>query len=265
MNVLTVSLSDWIAGMTIFVRPSDAMFTSGSNASAVAILTFCHARSIFSDAVSVSLYTLSRAPEESSMAAYISSKDSWPFCAASNIAMPDLAPNSSIASALVSDPSSTPATNSAKPSFALLPSFAQFCTPFFMPARMPDVSAPDFSNCDNIAIASSVENPSSLKLAAFWLTDCASRATSMPDCCPATVSLSSTSAYSLASMPALFIIFATSCTAFVASCPVTLAYFIADSEADSSASPFRPKRVFSSPTAEPMSPKSPTTFRATSL
>ena len=55
MNVLTVSLSDWIAGMTIFVSPSDAMFTSGSNASAVAILTFCHARSIFSDAVSVSL------------------------------------------------------------------------------------------------------------------------------------------------------------------------------------------------------------------
>mgnify|MGYP002518786835 CR=1 FL=1 len=66
-------------------------------------------------------------------------------------------------------------------------------------------------------------------------------------------------------MPALFIIFATSCTAFVASCPVTFAYFIADSEADSKASPFRPKRVLSSPTAEPISPKSPTTLLATSL
>ena len=128
------------------------------------------------------------------MAAYMSSNDSWPFCAASNIAMPDLAPNSSIASALVSDPSWTPATNSAKPSFALLPSLAQFWTPFFMPASMPDVSAPLFSNCANIAIASSVLNPSSLKLAAFWLTDVASFATSIPDCCPATVSLSSTSA-----------------------------------------------------------------------
>ena len=134
-----------------------------------------------------------------------------------------------------------------------------------MPARIPDVSAPLFSNCASIAIDSSVEKPSSLKLAAFWLTDCANLLTLIPDCWPATVSLSRTSPYSLASMPALFIIFATSCTAAVASCPVTFAYFIADSEADSRASPFKPKRVFNSPTAEPMSPKSPTTLRATSL
>ena len=265
MKLLTVSLADWIAGMTIFVSPSDAMFTSGSNASAVASFTFFHARSIFSDAVSVELYTLSSAPELFSMAAYMSSNDSWPFWAASNMVTPAFAPNSSIASALVTDPSATPWTNSAKPSFADLPSLVQFATPFFIPARIPLVSAPLFSNCASIAIASSVLNPSSLKLAALELTDCANLLTLIPEACPATVSLSRTSPYSLASMPALFIIFATSCTAAVASCPVTLAYFIADSEASSRASPWSPNRVFSSPTAEPMSPKSPTTLFATSL
>ena len=149
-------------------------------------------------------------------------------------------------------PSVTPWTNSAKPSFADSPSFAHSATPFFMPASICPVFAPDLSNCASMAIASSVENPSSLKVVALAFTSLASLPTSTPACWPATVSLSSMSPYWSALMPALFIILATSWMALVASWPVTLAYFMAASDAPSSCSPCRPKRVFSSPTALPM-------------
>ena len=182
-------------GTTTFVSTELRLVAIGANNSAPASFTFCHARSIFSDAVSVSLYTESRAPELLPvMAVNISWKDSWPICAALNISIPARLPKIFIASALVTVPSCTPWTNSLNPSCALFPSFVQLATPFFMPARTADVFAPLFSNCASMAMDSSVENPSSLKLAAFCVTDCASLPTSIPDCCPATVNLSRVSA-----------------------------------------------------------------------
>ena len=138
------------------------------------------------------------------MALYISSKPSCPFCAALYISTPAREPNISIASCAVTVPFATPSTNSLKPSLALLPSLVHAATPFFMPDRIADAFAPDFSKFASIAIASSVEKPICLKLAALSLTEFASLLTSTPACCPATVSLSSVAAYSLAGMPALF-------------------------------------------------------------
>ena len=121
------------AGITTFDSALLMPVAIGSNTSAPAILIFCHARLIFSDAVSVFSYTSSRAPPDPDIVLYISSNDNWPFCAASNMATPALAPKRSIASADVTDPSATPLTNSSKPSLALFPSLAQLDTPFFIP------------------------------------------------------------------------------------------------------------------------------------
>ena len=187
------SESTLMAGITVVVSTSEKASIIGANASASPRLMFCQARSIFSVAVRVFSYTSSSAPPlPSAMALYMSSKFMAPFLAASYMVTPALAPNISMAAAESMEPSSTPLTNSAKPSLADLPSLAQFATPRFMPASTPCASMPAFSKLASIAMDSSVLNPSCLKLAALAVTDCARRPTSMPAACPATVSLSST-------------------------------------------------------------------------
>ena len=87
----------------------------------------------------------------------------------------------------------------------------------------------------------------------------------IPLACDATAKASRISPYLSDFIPAFSIMRETLCTALTASEPVISANLVNAVVASSSSLPVKPNRVLTSPSVEPMDPRSPTTFFVTPL